>query len=439
MVRGIDTAAAGMLADQRMQQVLANNLANVQTPGFKESIGELMAYPQQDIQMSGYNSNAPGKPIGQMGLGVLFQEGVPIFSQGVLKQTGGALDIGIQDNTPSGLYAAVQTGAAAGGAGAAGAAGAAGVAGAAGAAGKGAGAGAGATGAPAIASANGSITVGQAGRLSIGGQPLAVVDASGNPIPGMYAVKNPAYTGSALVGSNGKPAYDAKGNPSYVFANAAGKILGAPGNAALNNAAIRVGNANDMGMHSFLPVSFTAYDGTTGIALTRDGHLSVNSKQQLVDANGSPILPVGANGQPIPNGRIVMNPAYHGTAIFNSNGTAIVDNQGNPSYFVENAGGQRLQGGRLGIVNADVTTLQPTGQGEFMVGHTLQPKVVLSYLKPGTGSMKPGELEQSNVNTTATMTQMMAVMSSYQANQMAMQAEDTELQKAVKDVGYVNL
>lgn len=434
MVRGIDTAAAGMLADQRLQQVLANNLANVQTPGFKESIGELMAYPQQDVQMSGYNSNAPGKPIGQMGLGVLFQEGVPVFSQGVLKQTGGALDIGIQDNTPSGQYAAVQTGAtAATGTGAAGAAAAAG-----GTAGKGAGAAA-ATGAPAIASANGTITVGQAGRLSIGGQPLAVLDANGNPIQGMYAVKNPAYTASALVASNGKPAYDAKGNPSYVFANAAGKILGAPGDPALNNAAIRVGNANDMGMHSFLPVSFTAYDGTTGIALTRDGHLSVNSKQQLVDANGSPVLPVGPNGQPIPNGRIVMNPAYHGTAIFNGNGTAVVDNQGNPAYFVENAGGQRLQGGRLGVVNADVTTLQPTGQGEFMVGHTLQPNVVLSYLKPGTGSMKPGELEQSNVNTTATMTQMMAVMSSYQANQMAMQAEDTELQKAVKDVGFVNL
>ncbi|QSO51099.1 flagellar basal body rod protein [Alicyclobacillus curvatus] len=413
MVRGINTAAAGLLADERMQQVIANNLANAQTPGFKESIGELMAYPQQQIQLSGYNSNTGGKPIGQMGLGVLFQESVPVFSQGQLTPTGGALDIGIQDNTPSGLYAVVQTGAIPAKA---------------------------TGGAPSgIASANGPIAVGQAGRLSIGGQPLAVVDANGAPIPGMYAIKNPAYSGSQLTTTDGKPAHDAKGNPSYVFANAAGKILGTPGDAALNNAAIRVGNSNDMGMHSFLPVSFTAYDGTSGIALTRDGHLSVNSQQWLTDANGSPILPVGANGQPIQNGRIVMNTAYHGTAIFNNNGTPVVDSQGNPSYFVETTNGQRLQGGRLGTVNADVTTLKPLGQGEFMVGQTLQPTAVLTYLKPGTGSLKPGELEQSNVNTTATMTQMMAVMANYQANQLAMQAEDTELQKAVQDVGHVNL
>ena len=40
MIRSLYTAATGMLAQQINQDVVANNLANVQTPGFKSSRAE---------------------------------------------------------------------------------------------------------------------------------------------------------------------------------------------------------------------------------------------------------------------------------------------------------------------------------------------------------------------------------------------------------------
>ncbi|MCK7521081.1 MAG: flagellar basal body protein [Ignavibacteriales bacterium] len=38
MVRGIDAAASGMIAMQNLNDIIANNLANVNTPGFKQTI-----------------------------------------------------------------------------------------------------------------------------------------------------------------------------------------------------------------------------------------------------------------------------------------------------------------------------------------------------------------------------------------------------------------
>ncbi|WP_371809608.1 flagellar basal body protein [Halobacillus sp. Marseille-Q1614] len=35
MLRGFNTAAAGMMASQRMQETLSNNMTNSSTPGYK--------------------------------------------------------------------------------------------------------------------------------------------------------------------------------------------------------------------------------------------------------------------------------------------------------------------------------------------------------------------------------------------------------------------
>lgn len=434
MIRGLTTAASGMLADERLQQMLANNLANLETPGFKASDGALLAFPEQLLMRLHYG-DATGPVIGKAGTGVVFQEGVPRFSEGSVTATGRALDVAILDTTPAGTYAAVQTtGAAATPAGQTGAG--------AGQAGTGAtGVAAGQTGAGqpvAIASVLGPVAVGPGGRLTAGGLPLAVLDAAGQAIPGIYAVRNPAYQGSGLVAADGKPDYDAAGQPSYLFADANGRIVGRPGDAAWQGAALRIGSDVDMGDHSFFAVAYSSSEVPAGVALTRDGHLSLNSRNELVDAAGHPILPVGPNGLPLPQARIVVNPAYQGHDLFAQNGDPVYDQHGQPSYRVVGPGGQAVPGARLGLVDADVTRLVPLGETEFMVGGTLNPQQVVAALRPGTGRLAPGKLEQSNVDPAATMTRMLAVIAQYQANQEVIRAEDETLAKAVQDVGHVN-
>lgn len=418
MLRGLTTASSGMLADERLQQMLANNLANAQTPGFKSSDGSLLMFPQQLLQQMNYGANG-GTTIGKTGTGVVFQEGVPLFIQGMLQNSGRNLDVALVDSTPTGTYAAVA------GPGAAGAAGAT-PAGQAGQAGQ-----------TFPASVQGTVVAGPGGQLTIHGQPLAVLNANGQVQPGIYAAVNPQYKGTALYAADGKPNYDANNNPSYVFVDGKGAVVGVPGQSGFDGLAIRAGTAADMGPHSFFAVAYQSPAGPSGVALTRDGHLDVNANHQLVDAAGNAILPVGANGQPIVNGRIVLNANYQGTDLFGPGGQPVVDKNGQPSYRVTDTAGNPLAGAKLGSVNADVSQLTPLGQTEFMVGRTLNAAQVTPLLQTGTAALKPGEVEQSNVDMTSTMAKMMSAISQYEANQRVIQTEDTLLGEAVQQVGKV--
>ncbi|GMA50987.1 hypothetical protein GCM10025857_23440 [Alicyclobacillus contaminans] len=283
MLRGLTAAASGMLADERLQQALANNLANSETPGFKATSGALMSFPEQLEQLLNYGQNGGGQAIGKLGTGVAFQEGVPLFSEGQLQQTNRNLDVAVVDTTPVGTYAAV-------------------------------------AGANGLVSQTGTIGVGAQGRLSVNGQPLAVIGPDGQAVQGVYAVRNPAYQGTSLYAADGKPDWDAAGNPSYVFENAAGQVLGAPGQPGFENWGVRIGTQDDMGLHSFFPVAYQSPEGNNGIAVTRDGHFDVTANNILVDASGNAVLPVNAQGQPLVNARIQINPQYQGTDLFGPNG-----------------------------------------------------------------------------------------------------------------------
>ncbi|MCL6517766.1 flagellar basal body rod C-terminal domain-containing protein [Alicyclobacillus sp.] len=417
MIRGLTTAAAGMTAAERMQQVLTNNLANTETPGYKASNAELLSFPQQLLHVMDYGGANPGlgPAIGSVATGVVFQEGVPWFSQGDLTQTGRALDVAIVDSTPPGTYAAVAaTAGPGGGAGAAGAAGAAG-----------------------LASAQGPVAAGPGGVLEVNGRPLAVVGPNGQALTGLVAVRNPAYRGVALTAAGGAPDYDDRGNPSYLFADTAGRVVGIPGQAGWEGASLRVGTEADMGLHSFFPVAFSSGQVAQGLVLTRDGHFDVDENHILVDAAGRPVLPVGQDGLPILNGRIRINPDYDGTDLFGPDGGPVVDGNGRVSYSVIDTNGNVITG-RLGTVDADVAQLTPLGETEFEVGNTLDPAGVRPLLRPGTGAIRPGEQELSNVDAATTMTKMMAVLAQYEANQRVIRTEDSLLQLAVEQVGKVN-
>jgi flagellar basal-body rod protein FlgF len=98
MLRGIDTAASGMIALQRRQNALTNNLANVETPGFKQDATPLRSFPEMLLQRIHESGTAGISPrIGTLSMGVYNQETLPLFSQGSLVSTNMPYDVAIND------------------------------------------------------------------------------------------------------------------------------------------------------------------------------------------------------------------------------------------------------------------------------------------------------------------------------------------------------
>lgn len=71
MVRSLYTAASGMMAQQLNVDTIANNLANVNTVGYKNESTEFKSLLYQDLQEKTTSANGSTKPVSaQVGLGV---------------------------------------------------------------------------------------------------------------------------------------------------------------------------------------------------------------------------------------------------------------------------------------------------------------------------------------------------------------------------------
>jgi len=411
---GLGAVGSGMLADERMQQVIMNNIANLSTPGYKQSTGELMAFPQMLAERYMLGDGQDATAIGSMSDGALFQEAVGNFSQGPITPTSQPLDLAIQDplNAGTAVYALVPPGQStlAGGAGAGGA---------------------GAAGAtqPQIVSTV-SFVVGRGGVIETSqGDPIVPVDAAGNPIAGARVIKNPAFKGLELFGDTGAPVVDVNGQPSYHIVGANGQTLSTSG--VSPDATLRMASAATGGVHAFFAVLNVDASNQTRVALTRDGHFQVASDHYLYDATGQRVLAVGANGQPLQNSAIYVNPAYSGQAIFGANGAVLRDGQGNPSYEVVNATtGRPLAGAALGTVAVDVNSLQPLGQSDYVMTPTTQ-------IQRSQATIQAGALEGSNANSTQSMVDMLNVFRNYQADQDSEQTISQAMMQAAQQVGSV--
>ncbi len=100
MLRSLWTAATGMEAQQLNIDTISNNLANVNTAGFKRSRADFEDLLYQTIKEAGVASTAnTTEPTGiQVGLGVKTAAVVKNFAQGNFKETGNPLDIAIAGN-----------------------------------------------------------------------------------------------------------------------------------------------------------------------------------------------------------------------------------------------------------------------------------------------------------------------------------------------------
>ncbi|MBL8397822.1 MAG: flagellar basal-body rod protein FlgG [Candidatus Accumulibacter sp.] len=97
MIRSLWTASTGLNAQQVQIDVIANNLANVSTNGFKQGRGIFADLLYQTLRQPGAQSSQTTQiPDGlQIGLGVTPVSTGRIFTQGSLQQTGNTLDLAI--------------------------------------------------------------------------------------------------------------------------------------------------------------------------------------------------------------------------------------------------------------------------------------------------------------------------------------------------------
>lgn len=100
MNRAMWTASSGMHAQQMKIDTIANNLANVNTNGYKRSRAEFSDLMYQTVRAPGARSSSNTRlPAGlQMGLGVQPGSVKKLFSQGDFANTGNPLDVVIRGN-----------------------------------------------------------------------------------------------------------------------------------------------------------------------------------------------------------------------------------------------------------------------------------------------------------------------------------------------------
>lgn len=98
MIRSLFTAATGMIAQQLNLDVIANNLANVNTTGYKKSRADFQDLMYQVTQEPGTAQQQQGaSPSGiQIGLGVRTASVGKLHSQGDFESTQNPLDIAVE-------------------------------------------------------------------------------------------------------------------------------------------------------------------------------------------------------------------------------------------------------------------------------------------------------------------------------------------------------
>ena len=100
MIRSLWTGTTGMHGQQLNIDVIANNLANVSTTGFKKSKADFQDLLYQTMKVPGSQTSADTEsPTGIMiGLGVKPAAVTKVFTQGDLIQTENELDVAIEGN-----------------------------------------------------------------------------------------------------------------------------------------------------------------------------------------------------------------------------------------------------------------------------------------------------------------------------------------------------
>lgn len=103
MIRGMYTSASGMTSSLEQMDVIANNMANVNSPAYKEKQNVFKSFPENDlVRTDDQETNTPmgnidsRPPIGSMATGVTADGTYTNFSQGSLRSTDNPLDVALE-------------------------------------------------------------------------------------------------------------------------------------------------------------------------------------------------------------------------------------------------------------------------------------------------------------------------------------------------------
>lgn len=112
MLRGVYTSASGMMVQAERQNVISNNLANVDTKGFKKDQTVIQAFPEIEIHrkddekiIDPFENTSKLTKIGSLGTGAQLSDVYTEHTQGRLERTDNKLDFAISGEG----YFAVQT------------------------------------------------------------------------------------------------------------------------------------------------------------------------------------------------------------------------------------------------------------------------------------------------------------------------------------------
>jgi flagellar basal-body rod protein FlgF len=104
LVRGLYTAATGAIVAQANVDVIANNLANVNTSGFKRTLMQVEAGQKTTIYRDQIDPGSSGERmrgvathalVGELGFGSQIYDTPTVFDQGAIQQTGNPLDVAL--------------------------------------------------------------------------------------------------------------------------------------------------------------------------------------------------------------------------------------------------------------------------------------------------------------------------------------------------------
>src|SRR5580693_8428163 len=107
-MRALQTAATGMMAQELSVQVISNNIANMQTTGYKRQRAEFQDLLYEHVSRVGTQTSTQGNilPVGiELGGGVKTVGTPRLMTQGTLSQTGNDLDLAI---TGEGFFKVLQ-------------------------------------------------------------------------------------------------------------------------------------------------------------------------------------------------------------------------------------------------------------------------------------------------------------------------------------------
>jgi flagellar basal-body rod protein FlgF len=104
MIRGLYIANSGLTANERLQEMNSNNIANANTVGYKGDDGIVRSFPEMLLYRMNDDKggfNAQQKKVGTLGTGALLEEMSPRFVQGALKPSDNPYAYAILDTPPA--------------------------------------------------------------------------------------------------------------------------------------------------------------------------------------------------------------------------------------------------------------------------------------------------------------------------------------------------